>query len=196
MRRHPLLGAGALLLAIASPITANNGSFGRDDPVELAFLRSVWQYVALRDEVTRGAPVLESSPDPEEIHAAREARASAIAAARRHAKIGDVFTTDVQEPLRGRIRDGLAACGWSEADSWRFVGEDSDPRAVLAVNGPFPWAFGPTMLPCVIAALPPLPAGLEYRFYHAALVLVDVEADLIVDILPEVLRELSYARAG
>lgn len=195
MRRRRLMALGALMLAVASPATPNTAAAGRDDPVEQAFLRSVWQYVALRDEVTRGAPLLESSPDPGKIHAAAEARAGAIAAVRAHARIGDVFTAEVQDPLRGRIRNALAEHGYSEADMLLFINHDSDPRAVLAVNGPFPWAFGSAMVPpCVIAALPPLPAGLEYRFARTALVLVDVDANLVVDILPEVLRELSYAR--
>ena len=195
MPRRWLVALGALMLAIAVPAASNTASVGRDDPVEQAFLRSVRQYVALRDEATRGAPPPESSPDPGEIHAATEARAGAIAAARADARIGDVFTTEVQDPLRDRIRNALADHGYSEGDMLLFINQDSDPRAVVAVNGAFPWAFGSAMVPpCVIAALPPLPAGLEYRFARTALVLVDVDANLIVDILSEVLRELSYAR--
>lgn len=40
----------------------------------------------------------------------------------------------------------------------------------------------------ILNALPELPAFLAYEFVDRNLVLVDVEADLIVDILPDALR--------
>ena len=38
--------------------------------------------------------------------------------------------------------------------------------------------------PCVLAALPELPQELQYRFLGRDLLLVDIGANLIVDILP------------
>ena len=44
------------------------------------------------------------------------------------------------------------------------------------------------MMPAdVIVALPALPDVLQYRFVGRDLVLVDIEADLIVDVLPRAL---------
>jgi hypothetical protein len=44
------------------------------------------------------------------------------------------------------------------------------------------------MTPAVILeALPPLPEELQYRFVGPTLVLLDVHADLVVDILPNAL---------
>jgi hypothetical protein len=40
------------------------------------------------------------------------------------------------------------------------------------------------MFPCVLQALPPLPPELHYRIVGSTLVLIDVHADLIVDVLP------------
>lgn len=45
------------------------------------------------------------------------------------------------------------------------------------------------MIPCILQALPPLPPELEYRMVGTDLILIDVHAGLIVDILP-------YALAG
>jgi hypothetical protein len=60
-------------------------------------------------------------------------------------------------------------------------GEGDVPQ--LEVNAPFPWNSGNAMWPSMLVALPQLPEGLEYRFVGADLVLVDVRADLVVDIL-------------
>ncbi len=72
------------------------------------------------------------------ISAALEAMASANAAARPHARIADVVTTDVQEPLRGRIRDALAECGSSEAEVLRLSTRTSTCVEGRAVINPGP----------------------------------------------------------
>jgi len=43
------------------------------------------------------------------------------------------------------------------------------------------------MWPCIIEALPPLPDELQYRTLGRDLVLVDVHANLVLDILREAL---------
>ena len=55
--------------------------------------------------------------------------------------------------------------------------------APLAVNGDMPWRFSSAVPACIVEALPPLPPELQYRFVGPDLVLVDVHASLIVDIL-------------
>jgi hypothetical protein len=57
----------------------------------------------------------------------------------------------------------------------------------LTVNGAFPWLAGNAMWPFMIETLPALPAELEYRFVGRDLVLLDVRAELVVDILPAAL---------
>ena len=67
--------------------------------------------------------------------------------------------------------------------------EEAPPDAAWpAVNGRFPWMRGAAMWPCIIDALPPLPDELQYRIVGRDLVLVDVHANLVVDILREALR--------
>ena len=45
------------------------------------------------------------------------------------------------------------------------------------------------MAACVIDVLPALPAALQYRFVGDDLFLIDVDAGLIVDILPDALAD-------
>lgn len=59
----------------------------------------------------------------------------------------------------------------------------------LEVNGPFPWIHASAMFPCVLKALPPLPPELQYRIVGSTLVLIDVHAGLIVDVLPYALAD-------
>ena len=62
------------------------------------------------------------------------------------------------------------------------------PMPPPVVNGR--WPIGaplPTMMPDLLAELPRLPAGLEYRFVGGDLVLLDIDACLIVDVIPDVI---------
>jgi hypothetical protein len=43
----------------------------------------------------------------------------------------------------------------------------------------------------MLGVLPPLPAELEYRFVAGDLVLLDVDADLVVDVLGAVLPDFN-----
>ena len=59
------------------------------------------------------------------------------------------------------------------------------------VNGAFSWRTAVPTPPCVLAVLPPLPDELQYRFVGRDLVLVDIEANLIVDVLPEAISSAA-----
>jgi hypothetical protein len=50
----------------------------------------------------------------------------------------------------------------------------------------------PTMPPDLLAALPRLPPGLEYRFINRDLVLRDLDANLIIDFVPEAIPVSSW----
>ena len=55
------------------------------------------------------------------------------------------------------------------------------------VNSGYPdWATQ-EMLPVLLAALPELPAGIYYRLIDHDLLLWDVDADVIIDVLPDAL---------
>ena len=54
----------------------------------------------------------------------------------------------------------------------------------MKVNGSLPRTGAKPVLPCILEALPRLPEELEYRIIGTDLVLIDVHAGLIVDILP------------
>jgi hypothetical protein len=115
--------------------------------------------------------------------------AAAIRAERGDAKQGDFFTPALGRQLRASISEALQAHDFTADDvitAARVDGVDYQ-RVALRVNGTFPWALGGAMIPCVIHALPELPPELQYRIVGHDLVLIDVHASLIVDMLPSVL---------
>jgi hypothetical protein len=57
----------------------------------------------------------------------------------------------------------------------------------VVVNSRFPHGRGNAMWPAMLAALPALPAELQYRFVDRELVLIDIDASLVVDVLPDAL---------
>jgi hypothetical protein len=62
------------------------------------------------------------------------------------------------------------------------------------VNGAFSWALGNAMPPCVLHALPELPIELQYRFVGVDLILIDIHADLVVDILRDAIPAPTSCR--
>ena len=154
------------------------------------------QFVAATQEYSRMHRRLEQAIGPIEINAnvaridrAVLALAAAIKAERPNAKTGDFFTPMLAGELRARIFDALTAHDFAPGDVLESEAADGvDPSVVtLWVNGPFPWAFSSAMFPCVLEALPPLPAELQYRIVGDTLVLIDVHASLVVDLLPSAL---------
>lgn len=115
--------------------------------------------------------------------------ATAIRSERRDAAQGQFFTPDLAVVLRARINDALLEHGYT-ADDVRTAagvhGIDYD-RVVLRINDTFPWVMASAMFACVLEVLPALPPELQYRIVGDDLVLIDVHASLVVDILPRVL---------
>jgi hypothetical protein len=164
-----------------------------EQEAERKFLHSVEEYMTLRRAIDRRLPPLEVSDDARKIHFAVEARAAAMRRARAGARIGDIFNADAGELFRGRIRDGFASRTQDVAELFHEMNEDGEPWKPAVVNGRFSWRTAAATPPYVLAVLPTLPEELQYRFVGPDLVLVDIVANFIVDVLPEVLDVAQQA---
>lgn len=154
------------------------------------FDERVAAYVALRTRAEASVPPIEVLSDVARIQAQIDALANAIRGARWAAQPGDLFTADVRLVVRLEIRDALAAARIAVEDLRAALEEETEPDAdvpVVGINEPYPWDFGSAVPPVLLDALPALPVELQYRFIGRDLLLVDVEADLVVDILPNAL---------
>jgi hypothetical protein len=152
----------------------------------VAFEQSVQDYMALHRQLARLAPPLQVTADPVQLHAAVDSLREAIRLARHTAQTGDIFTPAVASMFRHRIDWGLWDLDVTELLA--EMEEDAEPCAPRpVVNGRFPWSSGNAIWPSVLAALPELPEELEYRFVGADLVLIDIRANLVVDVLEDAL---------
>jgi hypothetical protein len=176
------------LLALAAP--GRGGLVAAQDRVnpraaaDAAFVARAEAYVALRDKVAGGLAKLDETKDPGEITRRTVALGEAVRRARPDAAEGAVFG-DTAAHVRAVVRRD-----WSQraAADRRGLREDMPTSVTLAVNAPYPpTAPLATMPPALLAALPTLPDTLEYRLAGRSLVLRDQRANLIVDLVRDVL---------
>lgn len=145
------------------------------------FQQRVKDYLSLRDKARASLPPPKPTKNAAELVARQERLAQAVRAARAEAKPGDVFGPDVGAFLRQAIADDLGHRTPTErAAAFREV-----PSGLgLKVNDTYPKSVPlATVPPRMLAAMPQLPDGLEYRFVGRRLIMLDTTANLVVDIL-------------
>lgn len=156
----------------------------------LSFARAAEDYAFMHRRLERRLPPVEVNANPDTIRRAIDAMAAAVRAARPDAREGDLFNPRVEPVIRLRIARALETRGLTPAAVRAAELAEADPAGVtLKVNGAFPWAIGTAMVPCILEALPPLPPELQYRLVARDLVLIDVHAGLIADIVRNALEE-------
>jgi len=196
MRIHRLIATG--LIAIATGFAATTAlanpqpsTARRYEACLNAFEVRVDEYWALHRRLESLLGKETMFVDPRADTAARMALADLMRVARPAAAEGDLFTPDVAEVFRVRIAHALLATRRTAAELLRAEsGEDGEEWFDLAppvVKGAFDWRWNSVMWPSILFALPPLPEDLEYRFVGTDLILVDVHANLVVDILRDAL---------
>lgn len=123
----------------------------------------------------------------EEIDRHRQALADAIRQARADARPGDIFTRETQTVVRRLMKQVFEAPAGG-ANAKKTVNEENTSGIALAVNKRYPDnAPLTTMPPKVLNNLPQLPEPLQYRFIGKTLILLDGDAELIVDYVPNVM---------
>ena len=164
-------------------------------PILEAFTQRIDAYMQIHNAVERSLALPRLFDDPEDLFAAIAAMQSGIRRARPHARQGDLFTDDVAGVIRTRLHARLTACDERVEDVLAFINEEQLPGARRpAIHQRFPWKLGSAMWPSLLGVLPPLPEDLQYRFADRDLVLIDMHANLVVDILANALP--APTRAG
>ena len=156
-----------------------------DARVLAEFQKRIADYMDVRAKVKKAAPKLEETSDPADIQAAQKSLAEGIRAARRDAKAGDVFTPEIRRKFRELMYPEVK--GPDAAATKAAMKEDAPaPGSVrLRVNATYPeTAPLPTVPPNILQNLPKLPEQLEYRVVGKHLILRDVDANVIVDYIP------------
>ena len=185
------IAAGTLVMLSLSASLALAQVPGDQSPAVRQFINATREYAELHRQLESRLPALEVTSHPDEIYRAVQTMAAAVRATRPAAQPGDLFTEALAPELRARIAGALSANGLTAADVRAAEAAEGIATGMppLRINGSFPWRYATNMVPCVLSTLPPLPPELQYRIVGNTLVLVDLHADLIVDLLPYVLAE-------
>lgn len=143
------------------------------------------QYLALRDKLESTLTGLPKEATPQQIDTHQRALARLIQHSRRDAKPGDLFTKESRGVIRGLM---IRVFGGPDGAKLKASIMDENPgRLQLTVNSRYPDAVPlSTVPPQVLAGLPKLPEELEYRFIGRTLILLDVHAHLIVDLIDNI----------
>jgi Calcineurin-like phosphoesterase len=164
------------------------------DPFDREVRAYIEQTQPLRQEAAQPAEAVpRQATSPASAEAAVRARQTALAAlirskARPTAHQGDIFSSASADVFRQRLS---AAFTSRDAALIRHeLQEQNDERKGDPANLKISATFrAPRVPPEIVKLLPMLPPALEYTFTGRALLLHDVDADLIVDILPNAFPE-------
>jgi len=142
--------------------------------------------MGLREKIQNQGPRQEQRGDIGENIATQQAMAVRIRSARYDARPGDLFTPAIALALRRALDPEIR--GPAARSVRESIREDAPATFVLVVNGSFPKGASRSTMPgSLLRILPQLPNGLEYRIIDTHLVLVDVNADIVVDFMLDIM---------
>lgn len=182
----------AVLFAAGGALARQGAVADKDQKEDAAgfkeFLDRVQDYVKLHKTVEATLPPLKPKEElPEMITAHQQALARKIRQERLHSERHDIFTKLSREAFRHAIRSTFQG---PQATHARATLQQGDPvkEVHLKVNQVYPDGVPHTTVPpTLLQKLPKLPDELEYRIVGHDLILLDVRANLVVDLLKEIL---------
>jgi hypothetical protein len=148
------------------------------------FKKRIDAYLKIHNDAEAKVPNLRKTDDPKEIADREKALGEMIMTLRAGAMPGDIFAPEYQPYFIKIVQDDIKAR--SVADRKALVAEL--PKYVkIDINTVYPTTLPlETFPPILLRKLPDLPPELEYRIVGRSLILRDVKANLIVDILRDV----------
>jgi len=179
--------AGLVLAGAAcaqGPSENSHPGVNADSLIISDFQKRVADYVQLRKAVESHMPPLKSTASVEKIDQHERELGDEMRLARRSAKQGDVFTTQIAGEFRRLIGFAMHPGGEKIKQSLRHA---EPVQLHLKVNDRYPKRVPlQSTPPSLLQNLPMLPQEIEYRVTGPDLVLLDVKANLIVDLIPGV----------
>jgi hypothetical protein len=152
-------------------------------------LDHVRAYVKLHNSIEASLPALKPTDQPEKIANHQQALAQKIREARQHARRGDMFSEEARKAFRRTVREEF---GGPHGHGARTTIRQGEPLKTihLDVNEPYPDGVPYTTLPpTLLLKFPKLPDQVAYRIVVRDLILLDVEANLVIDRIPDIFPE-------
>ena len=156
-----------------------------DEELVEEFRERADRYMKVHEKAQRLGTRQQQRDDIGENLVSQQALAMRIRFARHDARPGDLFTLPIAMAIRRALDPVLR--GDAALRARQSIREDAPETFVLVVNGSFPEGPRSTMPGNVLKILPALPNGLEYRIIDTHLVLIDTEADIVVDYVLDVM---------
>lgn len=141
-------------------------------------------YVELHKKAAAGLPRLGETSSPGSIEQREKLLAEAIRGSRRDARPGDLFGS-AAPLIRQVVRRDWATRSAADRRALRAETQEDGPYVgPVVVNMTYPAGVSlATMPPLLLKELPRLPEALEYRLLGRRLILRDVAANLIIDLI-------------
>lgn len=150
----------------------------------LKFQDRIKAYLKIHNQAEGKVPNLKRTDDPKEIADREALLAKAIQTLRADAKIGEVFAPEYQPYFIKIVQDDFAM---RPAADRKAIINELPKNMKVDVNTVYPTSIPLATFPAgLLRKLPNLPPELEYRLVGRSLILRDVKANLIVDILRDV----------
>ena len=165
-------------------LTADGQAVNAQGAATLEFKKRIEAYMKIHNDAEAKVPALKRTDDPQEISDREKALGQAIMTLRAGAQPGEIFAPEYQPYFVKIVQDDFKLR--SAADRKALVAEL--PKHVkVDINTVYPTTLPlETFPPALLRKLPDLPPELEYRIVGRSLILRDVKANLIVDILRDV----------
>lgn len=181
-------GATFLVFLLASGVGVSQTKAGprvnQDAGISADFEKRVNDYMKIHQTAQSGLTVPKHTNSPTELSQYQQQFADRIRSGRLPAQQGDIFTPEIADLFRRLVSQSISG---PQGTQIRKSYERAEPiRGVhLAVNQTYPDGLPlQSMPPSLLLNLPKLPKELEYRFVDHELVLRDIPANLIVDLIP------------
>jgi hypothetical protein len=184
-QRTPANATAPALAPVNNPtVTADGQPINAQGAATLEFKKRIDAYMKIHNEAESKVPSLKRTDDPKEISEREKALGEMIMTLRANAQPGDIFAPDYQPYFIKIIQDDFKTR--SAADRKAMISEL--PRNMkVDINTVYPTTMPlETFPPALLRKLPDLPPELEYRIVGRSLILRDAKANLIVDILRNV----------
>lgn len=155
------------------------------------FSARVQNYVDLRSRLEEGLPTLTVTEDVSEIRRVQRALAKKIQTARHGAHEGDIFSPAISAKFKEVLTLEMNSA------TWAAIMDDNPGEFFHDINGIYPDDKPYSTVPgTILAALPPLPGDVEYRFLGRHLILLDIRANVILDQIPYAIRRVHCDHGG
>ncbi|MBV9072768.1 MAG: hypothetical protein JOZ10_03970 [Acidobacteria bacterium] len=187
VRTTAVIAAFAVGIAVeAGGQASQNPPVNRDSAISADFSKRVGDYMKLRQKAQSGLIAPKNTASAQQIAAYQHQLAAKIRDLRPNAAPGDIFTPEIATLFHHLVRQAMNS---PDGEKIRKSYTRAEPvhGIRLDVNQAYPDGIPlQSMPPSLLLNLPQLPKELEYRFVGRELVLRDIAANLIVDVLPNI----------